>query len=327
MSLLDAALAYADRGWHLFPCGQRKLPLIRGGRGLLDATTDPDQITEWWTRWPDALIGCACGPSGIWVLDLDPPEGETVLRDLIRQHGGFRDTLTARTVRGGWHHYWLVPPGKLVRNSAGKIGPNIDVRGAGGYVILPPSASAHGAYEWTDPYVPVVQAPTWLVLAAWEANSATRAEIRMADEIDAGQAKGEVATRGRPVNVQASDISGFTNLGIDRRRVGHPAAEFLARLQQPAPAAWSDEQRRRYVARAVSRELADLEAATEGTRNDRLNRAAFALFSFVKGGWLPHEPASRWLTDAALSIGLGQGETEKTILSAWTAATPRRLPA
>lgn len=169
--LCEAALAYAGHGWHVFPCGPDKKPLSTNG--LNDATTDAEQIERWWARWPHALIGCACGPSGFWVLDLDPPDGEASLQALIRQHGGFRETRAARTGRGGRHLYWEMS-GKRVRNSAGKIGPNIDVRGDGGYVILPPSEASTGAYAWVDPYAPIVQAPTWLVTAALDANSKTR---------------------------------------------------------------------------------------------------------------------------------------------------------
>src|SRR5260370_34058436 len=69
--LLDAALAYASRGWPVFPCKpDSKRPLTE--HGVKDATTDPDIIRGWWTQWPNALIGFACGhASGVFVLDLD----------------------------------------------------------------------------------------------------------------------------------------------------------------------------------------------------------------------------------------------------------------
>ncbi len=60
---LDEALAYAKRGWAVFPLRpSSKFPLIpkdEGGRGCLDATTDEQQIRAWWTRQPDANIGLA----------------------------------------------------------------------------------------------------------------------------------------------------------------------------------------------------------------------------------------------------------------------------
>ena len=71
-SKLDAALAYAARGWAVLPL-RGKLPAIAkagGGRGVHDATTAEERIRVWWQRWPQATIGLACGePSGLWVLD------------------------------------------------------------------------------------------------------------------------------------------------------------------------------------------------------------------------------------------------------------------
>jgi len=67
--LLQAALAYAARGWAVFPLTPGdKLPVIRkedGGRGVYDATCDPDVLRQWWARWPDANIGVAAGASGV----------------------------------------------------------------------------------------------------------------------------------------------------------------------------------------------------------------------------------------------------------------------
>ena len=69
---LDDALAYAARGWPVFPLRPgEKVPLIAkaaGGNGVHDATTDPDQIRAWWTKHPTANIGLAAvPPSGCWT--------------------------------------------------------------------------------------------------------------------------------------------------------------------------------------------------------------------------------------------------------------------
>src|SRR5262245_49991368 len=89
---LSAALSYAARGWPVFPCRPRaKEPLTQ--HGCKDATTDPHQITQWWTRWPEANIGIATGmASRIIVIDVDVDtekgiDGEETLRTLEAQHG------------------------------------------------------------------------------------------------------------------------------------------------------------------------------------------------------------------------------------------------
>src|SRR5699024_8549698 len=71
LPLLDAARSLASAGVPVFPCVPReKRPLTR--RGFHDATTDLDQVSAWWDRWPSANIAIPTGPaSGIEVVDID----------------------------------------------------------------------------------------------------------------------------------------------------------------------------------------------------------------------------------------------------------------
>jgi hypothetical protein len=71
MDHLAAAMAYADQGLAVFPLGPRsKQPLIAGGRGLHDATTDRDKITSWWEASPEANSGLRTGIS-FDAIDVD----------------------------------------------------------------------------------------------------------------------------------------------------------------------------------------------------------------------------------------------------------------
>src|SRR5262245_25780630 len=93
-ALLDAALAYAARGWLVFPCHtpmsdgcscRRNCGRIgkhpRTRNGLKDATTDETTIRRWWTMWPQANIGIATGAvSGLVVLDEDSYKGGDTTR-------------------------------------------------------------------------------------------------------------------------------------------------------------------------------------------------------------------------------------------------------
>jgi hypothetical protein len=136
--ILQIALSYSERGWPIFPCRpENKRPLT--AHGLHDATRDPETITQWFTRWPGAMIGIKCGrESGIFVIDcdVDPAKGLDAVATFKELFPDLPDTITVRTPRGGRHFYFRHPSnGTEIRNSAGKIAPGIDVRGEGGYII------------------------------------------------------------------------------------------------------------------------------------------------------------------------------------------------
>lgn len=158
-----AAMIYAvEYGWRVFPlhftddaglcsCGKAdcggpgKHP--RTPRGCLDASTEPDVIRGWWTRWPDANVGIATG-RGLVVIDVDPRSGgDDAMVDLRGRLGALPDTVEVLTGGGGRHVYLATET--EVRNSAGVLGPGVDVRGEGGYVVAPPSTHASGrTYAW-----------------------------------------------------------------------------------------------------------------------------------------------------------------------------------
>jgi hypothetical protein len=69
-------------------------------------------------------------------------------------------TARARTGGGGIHVFFRYPEGTEIRNSAGLLSPGLDVRGEGGYVVVPPSRT-QGTYEWVDSS-PLAEA-SWLI--------------------------------------------------------------------------------------------------------------------------------------------------------------------
>jgi hypothetical protein len=160
--VLDAAIGYARAGLPVLPLAQKgKVPLIRGG--LTRASTDPSVIASWWQRCPDANIGIRTGSeSGLVVLDVDLPAGLSELHELERRHGKL---TTARSLTGsGGSHYWFRHPGRELRNSAGKLGDGLDVRGDGGFAVAPPSVHESGnLYKWVRTLDHAEECPAWLL--------------------------------------------------------------------------------------------------------------------------------------------------------------------
>jgi hypothetical protein len=161
--VLQTALALIRHGLAVFPCRPRtKWPACP--HGCKDATLDPEVVTGWWTANPHANIGVATGEiSKVFVVDADGTDGQAELRKLECKHGELPPTLQVVTANGV-HHYFKWP-GVPVRNSASKIAPKIDVRGSGGYCLVPPSVHPSGRrYTWSvDSGDTIADAPAWLI--------------------------------------------------------------------------------------------------------------------------------------------------------------------
>jgi hypothetical protein len=157
------ALTLTAWGWHVFPCRPgAKLPAT--SHGFHDATDDPDRLLDWWDAVPTYNVAVATGAvSGLVVLDVDPG-GLDPLAAVQAEHGPLPRTLSTVTPRGGFHGFYR-HPGRPVPCSASKLGPNLDVRADGGYVLVPPSIVDGHPYRWrTEPW----PAPTIAELpAAW----------------------------------------------------------------------------------------------------------------------------------------------------------------
>jgi hypothetical protein len=176
-SILKAALEEASNGVPVFPCKPgSKAPLTTNGH--LDATTDKSRITAWWNRYPGANPAMPTGErSGVFVLDVDADKwGFGSLEALEEEHGELPPTWTVRTGGGGLHYYFRLPPDVEIRNSAGKLGRGLDVRGEGGYVLLPGSVT-EGAYEVLERHQ-IADAPAWLVKLLREPSVSPVGDIR-----------------------------------------------------------------------------------------------------------------------------------------------------
>jgi hypothetical protein len=161
-----------------------------------DATTDELTVCQWWKNEPAANIAMPTGKaSGYLVLDIDPRNGGLVT---LAKLPGLPPTRMVRTPSGGFHYYFKWQPGLTNRNTGLKqYGPGIDVRGEGGYVVVPPSTVDGRRYEWLNEDDPA-DLPAWLLErllplpstpSPTSRNPVERRLVRASDLIDPRRAK------------------------------------------------------------------------------------------------------------------------------------------
>lgn len=160
---LDTALDIArDMKLPVFPCDEKpdekgkisKRPYVKGG--FKAATLDEQQISKWWTRWPDALIGVPTGEiTGLFVVDID--QSDTKNGELSFEALGLGDPVTCQTLTqsGGRHLIFKYPNGyDLNCDATGKLAAHVDIRANGGYVIWAGSVTRFGKYQYRPSFSP-----------------------------------------------------------------------------------------------------------------------------------------------------------------------------
>jgi hypothetical protein len=211
--LLAAALRYAEHGIPIFPvhhplnggCSCRKTncgsvgkhPMIKGWKEK--ATTDLDQISEWWEKWPDANIGMPTGSkSGSIVLDIDPKHGgvDSMSEWMARyEEKKLGKTVLSMTGGGGVHALYKNNADCCVPNKVGLL-EGVDIRSDGGFIVIPPSTHVSGGtYRWRNsPFDhEVAEMPIWLrdLLTTPKHNNGDRTGRVTGEQILAGLKGGE----------------------------------------------------------------------------------------------------------------------------------------
>ncbi len=159
-SMLAAALTLARKGHPVFPlyepagtgcsCDDPRCEHVgkhpRCAHGFKDATTDEEQIREWWASWPNANIGMPTGQqAGILALDVDPRHhGVESFYRLQEEHGRLPETAQNRTGGGGFHLFFAYPSNGARIKSKNDFRPGIDIKADGGFVVMPPSRHQDG---------------------------------------------------------------------------------------------------------------------------------------------------------------------------------------
>ena len=162
---------YLGLRWKVFPIpfGKNK-PRLKNWPTL--ASSDPNQIAQWWKETPNANIAVLCGkPSGVCVLDFDNhprgADGTKALR-ILQALGKIPETPCSKTGGDGFHFLFAHPEGDELTKCIGLL-PGVDFIAKGGCVVLPPSLHPKGKpYEWIKgaDATPLAQPPDWLLALA-----------------------------------------------------------------------------------------------------------------------------------------------------------------
>ena len=193
-------------------------------------------------------------------------DGAASLAKLEKEHGPLPATLEAESPSGSVHRYFK-HPSFPIKNSGSQVGPHIDVRGDGGFVVAPPSVKpGKGAYRWRND-LPIADAPQWLL-----------------DRIVAGKDKPE-----RELSISQQALA----------KVQPPAeADHFTSYGRPSGNGGA------YIEAMLSGAYDDVVSEPKGSRNAQLNNSATWLGHFVGGGVLDEQRAIDTLLNACNAAGL-----------------------
>ncbi len=152
-NLINDALKYTAQGFSIIPVGQNKKPLINW-KEFQERKASEEEVRKWFKEFPDANIGMVTGKiSNMVVVDVE--NGGSI--------DGLSTTVISKTGGGGWHYFYKYPENGL--NNATRIREKMDIRGDGGYVVLPPSLHSSGnRYEWKNSpeMATLAELPKWV---------------------------------------------------------------------------------------------------------------------------------------------------------------------
>lgn len=162
---VESALNYANQNWPVFPCNPLdKRPLTH--RGFLDATTDQQQIERWWKQWPNAMIGVPMGaPTNVFCVDLDIKEkadGRQMWSMLLASNNVEEPNTRVHETPSGGKHYLFIWQDGIRSIPLGKLAPGIEIKGNGGYIVVPPSRNSNGK-DYISNGAECSYAPEWLL--------------------------------------------------------------------------------------------------------------------------------------------------------------------
>jgi len=225
--MLTAALYYLnEKGFSIFPCNEQKKAMVKWLDCQKKKPTEA-QVREWWTKWPDAMIGVATGKlSNLLLMDAD---SEGALETYSKYFPLDIETPTVRTGGGGYHYYFKFPDGCKITSNNGWA-EKADAKGEGGYSILPPSTSHKGKYTFNKGRrfrdVGLLEAPRSLLTAV---ENAAKERLRPSSKVEA---KGIQFSRGGRDDALFSTANALVKGGMDEKNI-QTVVRMLAQACDP----------------------------------------------------------------------------------------------
>lgn len=325
----------AKLGMHVFACDHRKRPCVAGG--FKAATNIRSDIVQMFRDTKAPMIGAPTGHiNGIIVIDVDVKGEAQGMEWLNANADALPPTRTHKTQSGGLHLIFKCPDGVEIRNSAGRIAPGIDVRGEGGYIVVPPSPG----YQVADPMEPA-DMPRWLIKACLPAERAKPIH----DPITEGGTKYGLAAlddecraiRNASFGTQETTLNSAA-LKIGALVAGQQISEAVARQalisagnsmsSQPGEPAWTYSDIEAKIRRGMQdgssnpRRPVEIVAPQKSTKPQQAKSEPetlkvpglldFTLFQDAKANLDANDFVEGLLTEGALSIVYGQSNAGKT---------------
>ncbi|MGH3382659.1 MAG: bifunctional DNA primase/polymerase [Actinoallomurus sp.] len=345
---LQLALEHAARGWHVLPLSpgsKRPLgnclicrehngtpahqiedcPCIPAGawcHGVRAATTDPDTITTWWQRQPDAIPGIAAGPSHLTLIDIDRHDAplpddlttgllpgidltaENVPDALWRDESAFRDgrdSLRLLTRLRGGEHPWPTDPGHQPVTA--------DTPSGGRHLWY--QAPADNLRQALDPHG-----------IAWQVDIKAGASYGIAPGATTSKGiyritSGNLDAPGRMPEWLAREV-----IRAATQREHRPA---LTARPQPRPAGGNGRGPAAYLTTVIDRGTARLAALTDG-RQRALAALAYQTGGLLQWSGLPHDQITEQLTTAGTTAGLPYNTAARIVHRSLTRGLNEPLP-
>ncbi|HTW00232.1 MAG TPA: bifunctional DNA primase/polymerase [Streptosporangiaceae bacterium] len=267
--------------------------LARLGVPVFTATLAPDGHPERYgwpalqpgtdetSLWRPGLALCAVMGHGFDVLDVDPRNGgnDSLPLLLAELQGEVPEVHGRVSTPSGGWHLWIAALG--IGKRSGFL-PGLDLQGA--------TAAGTG-----------------------------RGLVFLPPTVRPSKVTGELRAYAWHTVPQAAATGDTTGAKLARVIEAAKREPTLPPSGQAAPAVKATSLTAPYIRAAVAAELDAVAAACNGSRNDQLNRSAYALARFVADGALDGQAVEDALTSAAGQAGLSECECRRTIRSAFAA--------